>query len=156
MKNKIITGIVLVVAAFGGYMWFGKSTPASNPIAETPKTNNTTTDTNTPAKTNPIADVKSKYKDGTYNTTANYTSPGGKDSIGVSLTLLNGIITDATVTNIGSNPESKSFQNRFILGFKKKIIGKNIETLSVGVISGSSLTSGAFETAVAKIKSQAL
>ena len=108
---------------------------------------------------NPPADIPKKsvsaYKDGTYSATGSYLSPGGYDQLGVSITLKNGIITNASVTNMASDGRSQRYQNNFISAYKQYVLGKNIGTLSLTKISGSSLTPKGFNDALAQIKSQA-
>lgn len=124
-------------------------------------THSTTTPTQPPPTKvvviTPVADTtkKSIYKDGTYTVTASYNSPAGTESIGVSLTLKNGIITDATVTPLAKHPTSERYQEMFISGYKAYVIGKDIATLNLGVVSGSSLTPIGFNNALAQIKAQA-
>jgi uncharacterized protein with FMN-binding domain len=98
---------------------------------------------------------KSTYKDGTYSAIGTYNSPGGKDQLGVSITLKNNIVVDATVTNMAGDRTSKRYEDAFISGYKTLVIGKNIDTLQLDVVSGSSLTPIGFNNAIAIIKAQA-
>lgn len=109
------------------------------------------TSTTTPV----IVDKKSVYKDGTYSAVGSYESPGGRDQLGVSVTLKNDIIIDATVTNIASDRTSKRYEDAFIAGYKTLVIGKNIASLKLDVVSGSSLTPIGFNNAITIIKAQA-
>jgi major membrane immunogen (membrane-anchored lipoprotein) len=99
--------------------------------------------------------AKATYKDGTYSATGEYRSPAGNDEIEVSLTLKDGIITDATFTGLAKMGKSKDFQAKFGEGYKAAVIGKPIDSLSLGVTNGSSLTPKGFMDAVAKIKAEA-
>lgn len=98
--------------------------------------------------------VKS-YKDGTYAATGEYRSPGGNDEIKISLTLKDGIITAATYEGMAKMGKSKDFQAKFGAGYETAVVGKSIDSLSLGVINGSSLTPKGFMDAVAKIKAEA-
>lgn len=98
----------------------------------------------------------STYKDGTYNADGVYRSPAGAEEIGVSLTLENDIVITANVTPTASNPKSKMMQDAFIAGFGAQVVGKPIDSLSLGVVNGSSLTPAGFMNAVAKIKAEAM
>lgn len=95
------------------------------------------------------------YKDGTYSATGNYLSPAGNDEIQVSLTLKNGVITAATYEGMAKMGKSKDFQAKFGAGYETAVVGKSIDSLSLGVINGSSLTPKGFMDAVAKIKAEA-
>lgn len=95
------------------------------------------------------------YKDGAYDVTGSYRSPGGDESIEVKLTLKSNIITEVEVISNASNPRSQQFQERFMSGYKGMVIGKNINEVKLDKVSGSSLTSTGFNDALDKIKAQA-
>lgn len=95
------------------------------------------------------------FADGTYAAAGSYTSPAGAETIGVSVTLANDVITAVTMTAEATNTTSKLFQEAFIEGSKTMILGKNIADVQVGKISGSSLTPKGFEAALNAIKTQA-
>lgn len=110
----------------------------------------TTTAVDTPKKK-----IAYTYKNGTYTATASYDSPAGKESIGVSITLVNDIIADATVTPMAKDKTSDRYQDMFVSGYKTYVIGKDISTLQLGAVSGSSLTPVGFNNALTQIKAQA-
>lgn len=95
------------------------------------------------------------YKDGTYSATGEYKSPAGNDEIQVSLTLKDGVITAATYEGMAKMGKSKDFQAKFGAGYEAAVIGQSIDSLSLGVTNGSSLTPKGFMDAVAKIKAEA-
>ncbi len=99
--------------------------------------------------------VQPSYKDGVYTQEGDYTSPGGAEQIQVSLTLKGGIVTDAQVTPEATRPISLKMQGVFADNYKPMVIGKNINDLNLGKVSGSSLTPKGFNDAVEKIKVQA-
>ncbi len=96
------------------------------------------------------------YKDGTYNARGKYQSPAGSESINVSVTLKNDVISSATVTTIPpfSFPTSK-YQGDFISGFQPLVIGKKIDEANLDFVSGSSLTPKGWNDALAQIKAEA-
>lgn len=47
---------------------------------------------------------------------------------------------------------SERYEQKFIGGYAALIVGKNIDTVQLSYVSGSSLTSGGFNDALAKIK----
>lgn len=96
--------------------------------------------------------VITMYKDGKYDTVGDYNSPAGLESINVSLTLKDDVVTDATVVGTATNPKSKFMQSEFIGGFKTQVIGRKLEDIKLDKISGSSLTPKGFNDAVAKTK----
>jgi hypothetical protein len=95
------------------------------------------------------------YKNGTYSATGSYMSPGGEDQIAVTLTLKNDIVTSVSATPEAGDRMSARFQNMFISGYQQYVIGKNISSLNLTKVSGSSLTPKGFDSALAQIKSQA-
>ncbi|XAS66108.1 FMN-binding protein [Micrococcaceae bacterium Sec5.7] len=97
----------------------------------------------------------SAYKDGTYSADGNYVSPNGTETVGVELTLSNGTVSDVTITEHPSNPNTRKFQGEFAAGVKAQIVGKSLDGLNVSKVAGSSLTSGGFNQAVEQIKSEA-
>ncbi len=95
------------------------------------------------------------FKNGTYTANGVYNSPGGQDEIAVTVTLANDIITDATVTSVRADRTSLRYQDKFIAGYKQYVVGQNINSVNLTVVSGSSLTPEGFNAALAKIKAQA-
>ncbi|WP_210493179.1 hypothetical protein [Patulibacter sp. SYSU D01012] len=97
----------------------------------------------------------STYRDGTYSADGGYRSPNGDETIGVKLTLQGGKVTAVDVTPHATNPNSKRYQGEFAGGISGEVVGRSLDDLQVSKVAGSSLTSGGFNAAVAKIKSDA-
>lgn len=169
LKTGIIVGVIIVIGAIAALIK-GLGGNSSSTIASTDNTNSSqnsqgSTSSNnsssTPAQSAPIAPVATepastyKYKDGTYSAQGDYNSPGGPDSIGVTLTLKNDLITSVSATPNPGDRMSARYQDMFIASYKQYVVGKDISTLSLSKISGSSLTPIGFNDALAKIKSQA-
>lgn len=95
------------------------------------------------------------YADGTYSSNGNYISPAGPEQVSVTLTLANGVITDAQFQGHAQHPTSRQMQGQFSAGFFEHVVGKNIDELKLTVVNGSSLTPKGFNDAVEKIKEQA-
>jgi len=116
-----------------------------------------TTETTTPASdTNTETDAAtSSYKDGTYSATGSYSSPGGRESIKLTVTIKDGIITSTSLDEKASNGEAKEYQDDFDSGYKTLVVGKNIDEVSLSRVAGSSLTSNGFNDALDEIKSDA-
>jgi hypothetical protein len=96
------------------------------------------------------------YNDGTYSEQGSYQSPGGLESVTVTLTLADNTVTAVEVAGNGNNPNTAQYQGLFIRGIAAEVVGKNIDELAVDKVAGSSLTSGGFNDAVGKIKVDAL
>ncbi|AYF97467.1 FMN-binding protein [Protaetiibacter intestinalis] len=101
-------------------------------------------------------DTSASYTDGTYTAEGSYVSPAGQESITVELTLEDDIVTAVTVTPEADDPQAESFQEKFAGGIADVVVGKDIDTLDVSRVAGSSLTSGGFNQALATIKADAL
>jgi uncharacterized protein with FMN-binding domain len=96
-----------------------------------------------------------KYKDGTYASDGNYTSPGGSEVINVSLTLKSNVVTAVTVKTVTADPTATQYESQFIGGIAAVVVGKDINSLNVSRVAGSSLTSQGFNDALTKIKADA-
>jgi len=94
-------------------------------------------------------------KDGTYTATGDYQSPGGAASIEVEVTLKSGTISAVKVEPKAADPTAQQYERQFASGIGGVAVGKPIEGLQVGAVSGSSLTSQGFEKALATIRSEA-
>jgi hypothetical protein len=138
------------------------NTSVTPPSSPTPVTTTTTTPTTAtqptpvdiPKQTTP-APVTYAYTDGAYTATGSYRSPGGYDELGVNLTLHNDIITDVNVTLGANDNTSLRYQEMFVANYKQYVVGKDISTVHLTKVSGSSLTPQGFNDALAQIESQA-
>ena len=92
------------------------------------------------------------YKDGSYTAPGTYVSPGGTEHISVTLTLAKNIITATKVTTVNADPTATGYEQLFEGGIAAATVGKDINTLNIGVVAGSSLTSMGFNNALAAIK----
>lgn len=101
-------------------------------------------------------DTSASYADGTYSAEGDYVSPAGPSKVGVEITLEGDVVTAVTVTPLSTDSTAKGFQTQFADGIAAEVVGKDIDTLSVSRVGGSSLTSGGFADAVATIKAEAL
>lgn len=155
LKVAAIVGLFLIVVVVIG---IGVVASTKKPIASTAnvaETPSTTTPTPTPAPAVTPAPATSSYKDGTYTAVGSYTSPEGTEIITISVTLEGDTVADTTATGGATDPQSMTYQDDFIGGYKKLVVGKNIDTVKLSRVSGSSLTSGGFNAALTKIKAQA-
>ena len=110
----------------------------------------------TPLQTTPLTDAAgSGFTDGTYAATGSYESPAGQETVAVSVTLADGVVTAVEVTPEATNPTSKQWQTKFASGVADVVVGQPIEGLSVDAVSGSSLTPEGFNAALAEIVADA-
>jgi len=117
-------------------------TPASEPTTDTTATESASTNT-------------SGFKDGTYTATGNYSTPEDTESITVKVTLKDGNIIDTTATASMKTEEAKEYAGQFIASYKPLVVGKNISSIKLSRVSGSSLTSQGFNRAIDEIETQA-
>jgi uncharacterized protein with FMN-binding domain len=96
-----------------------------------------------------------RYKSGTYTATGSYSSPGGDEQIGVTLTLANDTISRLSVDTSSASGPAEQFQNQFAEGIDALVVGKRLDQVSVSRVSGSSLTSTGFNKAIATIAAHA-
>ena len=97
----------------------------------------------------------SEYKDGTYSATGTYLSPGGRESIELTVTIKDGVITDTSLVKNATSTEAKEYQGHFEHSYKELVIGKKVNGLSLTRVAGSSLTSGGFNEALDEIRDDA-
>ena len=146
---KIIVGVVVVALAGVGIWQLNKEEVAM-------PTQNASSTAPTVTSTDDTGPMTTKYRDGTYSADGEYTSPAGKESVAIAVTLQNNIVTDVTFTPKATNEVSVKLQDMFAVGYKAQVVGKNIDQISLTVVNGSSLTPKGFEDALVKIKAQAL
>ncbi|GAA2173952.1 hypothetical protein GCM10009846_17980 [Agrococcus versicolor] len=125
--------------------------------AETPTTDDAGTESSAPETDAGSGSAGSgAYADGEYTADGSYTSPGGEETITVTLTLAGGVIEDVSVENPETtNPNSLRYQGEFIDGIAAEVVGVPLDDVSVDRVGGSSLTSGGFEDALETIRDEA-
>ena len=77
------------------------------------------------------------------------------ETITVTVTLADDIVTAVEVVGNPQKAESERYQGEFIGGIADVVVGQDIDSLSVSRVAGSSLTSGGFNQAIDTIKSEA-
>lgn len=167
-KTKLVATVVTIIVIagivlFADHLKAASKTSASNlattSASSTTPTNNTTTTTPATDTTDSTGTATSTntstYKDGTYSASSNYYVPHGNESIKVTLTLQNGVITSSSISNSEGDPDSASFQEDFASAYKSYVIGKKISSVNLDVVAGASDTTQGFDDAVSQILSQA-
>ncbi len=111
----------------------------------------------TPTPSVPVTQIpaQDEYKDGTYTAVGNYVSPGGPEEVGITLTLKDDTIVDASFEIKATRPKSVEMQTAFAENYKQFVVGKNIDEVNLSKVSSSSLTPKGFNDAIEKIKSEA-
>lgn len=140
-------------ALIAGLALAGSLAACSSPAATDTGTDSGT-ETDTSDDTDTGADAGG-FEDGTYEATGDYQAPSGTETVDVTVTLADGVITDVQVVGNATDPEAKQHQGEFIDGIAAEVVGKPIDGIQVSKISGSSLTSGGFNKAIEEIKADA-
>ncbi len=142
---------LVVVAVIGIAVFVMGSKPAQKEQAQTPEP--------TVAKVQEgvtgAMEKAGNYKDGTYEATGNYTSPAQKEEVDITITLKDGVVTDATFAGKAVNETSKKMQGKFKEGFEEAVVGKPLDEIALTVVNGSSLTPKGFMDALTKVKLEA-
>lgn len=131
MQKKYLISLIIIIALVAGIWYFTRKEEVVVPV------------------------VQNTYKDGTYSATGMYQSPAGKEEIGISITLQNGVITDTTFTPKATNEVSIKLQGMFANGYKAVVVGKTLDEVKLDKVSGSSLTPKGWNDAIEKIKLEA-
>lgn len=97
---------------------------------------------------------RTRYADGTYAATGRY--GGLPSSIGVSVTLVDDVITAVTVTPRATDPTSLDYQTRFARAIPALVVGRNIDEVNLSKVAGSSGTPDGFNAAIQRIKAEAI
>lgn len=148
--NKILVGIIVAVVLVGatvGVVYFTKKEPVDSMA--------TTTNSSTSSTPSSGTTTTGTYKDGTYQATSSYRTPESTESIGVSVTVANNVITDVSVSLSAKERDSEFYQAQFADNYKAQVVGKNINEVKLSRVAGSSLTSGGFNSALDTIKQDA-
>lgn len=164
LHKRVLTALAAVsILGAAGCAGAEAETPAADaPAAEAPAAESPAADATeapaagpTEAATAEAAAGDQTYEDGTYTQTGGYQSPAGPEEVGVTLTLAADVVTAVEVEPMPDNPTTTMYQERFAGGISEAIVGKKLDELAVDKVAGSSLTSGGFNEAADKIKSEA-
>ncbi len=98
-----------------------------------------------------------EFRPGEYEAIGSYTTPDGRtQKIEVEVDLAaDGTITDLDADGQAEGGNSEQYQKKFESGIDQQVVGRKITELDVDKVSGSSLTSGGFNSAIKQIISQA-
>lgn len=168
MNKRVVAPLVLLssITLLTSCMNKEEKTPVVTPTAETtaPVEVVTDTPTATPADTSPTGiDAGAIPPSGvapapeannqapaalTKKETVSYVSPAGNETIELSVSVADGVITAVTATPQATNEISKKLQTSFSEKVSAQVVGKKISDLGADAIGGASLTTGAFKNFV--------
>lgn len=96
------------------------------------------------------------YVDGVYTQSGSYQNPPGEDSVSVTLTIEEDVVTAVSVSANSDDETSLKYQKLFMEGVESVVVGKPLNELApLGPVNGSSLTPKGFNQALELIKSEA-
>jgi major membrane immunogen (membrane-anchored lipoprotein) len=97
------------------------------------------------------------FKDGTYTVEdAYFVMAGLSEPMLTTVTLDDGIITDASVAFDAQDIQSEYHQRDFTAAYKSEVIGASIKEVPFSRIGGASLTTGGFNDSLQKVMNQAV
>lgn len=142
----LIALIILVVAGIAFAVMQSDSTEPNAEVAEPTEVTSRNAEEESPSEPEVSSTGGTSYQsEATYLTPARI-----EHTVGVNLTVADGIVTDATVLYNGSEPETAQ-QGNFENAYRSEVIGKRLEDLELSRVGGASLTSNAFNEAVDNI-----
>jgi hypothetical protein len=135
------------------------ATSAAKPLpTSTPTPHSTTTSkpkSTSKPKPTPTPTPTYQYTDGTYSARGSYVSPGGNETLRVTLTVADDVIQTISVHGIHVDSTAEQYEAKFEAGINAVAVGKDLATLNVGAVGGSSLTCQGFNAAIVTIRSEA-
>lgn len=152
--NKVLLGIIIVVvlAAITAAVVMLSQQETKDTSTNTPQSSQNTKESSTTA-TSESSD--STYKDGAYQASGSYRTPGGNEEITVKVALKNSVIETVDLERDPTTREAEEYQGKFVSGYKELVVGKKIDEVELTRVAGSSLTPGGFNQAIETIKNDA-
>ena len=152
---KLIGGGIVSVAMIAAVLFFvidhSHTTQAGS--TATPTMMSSTAATSSVSSSSMMANAT--YKDGTYTASADYYVPRDTNTIGVTLTVKNGVITAVSTQDTYGDRESQRYISNFKSSISRAIVGKSLQNAGVSRLRGASETSIGFNDALQTILSQA-
>lgn len=160
----IIIAIIAVIAILGvgGYVLqsndtVSTETSTSEVVARPEETTPTepTPTTETPQSPSELATVPEVTNATVYKARGEYLTPARTNHIiDVTLTLEDGIVTDADVVYDEGAGFSNPHQERFDGAYKAQVVGKRLDQINLSRVGGASVTSRSFNEVIADIEAQ--
>jgi uncharacterized protein with FMN-binding domain len=94
------------------------------------------------------------YRNGAYTSNITYRTPEGGYSMTVTLTISNDKITTSDISYDSKTARDK-YTRRFTNSYDSYVTGNDLDSVNLSRVGGASLTSNAFNKAIADIKNQA-
>lgn len=159
--------LIALIAVVGGVIYVRNGNPEATPTPAPVATETRPATEETPTQTPEPEVVAAPTRDltteeaattaaaDTYTADGSYLTPARTShKLSVTLTVADGIVTDASVTYDDGEGFSNPNQERFDGAYKAEVIGKPVTGISLSRVGGASLTTEAFNQAVSDIASQ--
>lgn len=155
MQNTIRYALFLFIVS--GLLFTACESDTEDPVIEIPTAEDTTSTGSTGSTSNnEPAEESSVYEDGTYTASGSYVSPGGPESIGVTLTIKDDLVSAVSIQKNATLDKSIGFQGLFAAGISAQVLGKSLDEIGgYSSVNGSSLTPDGFDQALSLIKAEA-
>ena len=98
---------------------------------------------------------QNQYRNGLYSAVGHYATPGGDESIGVTVQVVNQQITGVDVRVEAASPTARQFQEQFRTRILSAVLSKDLASAKVSRVAGASLTSVGFNDALRRIRTGA-
>ena len=92
----------------------------------------------------------------TYTTNVSYQVPESTETLGLTISVLNGTVTDVNVSLSKNKGKSINYQNNFEKSYKQFVVGKQLKDINLSRVGGASVTTKAFMDAIKAVQKQAL
>lgn len=151
--------MIISATCVGGYVLVNGSKEesidnTSSSSASSSATESTTSESSSDAATS--TSTSAIYNDGTYTASADYSVPHGyQNSIDISVTIANDIITAVSTDNDYSDNESGMYIDAFESDLEGEVVGQLLSEVSFSRIGGASLTTDGFNEALELVQSAA-
>ena len=150
----IIAALIVVVLGVGFTLFKTNSSAETTPVV-TESTSTTPVAIENTATTSEAVTPASAYKDGTYSSEVTYLTPIRKEyKLDVELTMKDGIVTASNV-DYSQGAELDPNPKNFEAVYKTEVVGKSLDSINLSRVGGASLTTAAFNKALAEIKADA-
>lgn len=144
-----------------GAILFFSPNPDETPVESEPiveeanRTDEMIAEEETVVETEPNPTPDTAVTGATFTENVSYLTPARTEhTMIVSLTIVDGVVTDSSIIYDEGEGFSNPNQERFDGAYKAEVIGKPLSEISLSRVGGASLTSQAFNDAVAKIAAQ--
>jgi uncharacterized protein with FMN-binding domain len=156
MQNKLsqpVAALIIIVMITAATV--GVSVISDGQTQEPLNSNEPTSPKQTITNTSPQQQPDSKFKDGVYSSDGRYSTPGGNESIGITVTLKGGVVEDINLEQRARGGDTEIYQRKFASQYKELVVSKGIDQVKLTRVAGSSLTSNGFNDALESIKRDA-